>query len=75
MLERRSALSLLVFGFILSSLVVAATALAIGHVRMRRRQLAEAQAYARIHALRGLAERQRENQPQSASPRLRAVRR
>jgi hypothetical protein len=65
----------LVLGLIFLTLFAVATALFIGHARTRRRQLAEAQAYARIRALRGYAERQREMQPVPALPRRRTMRR
>jgi len=64
---------LLLFGLIFLTVFVAATALAVAYVRLRRRQLAEAQAYARIRALRGFAERQREIRAEPAPPRLRAM--
>ena len=48
---------MLILVLVVSALVVLASALFIFHLMVRRRQLAEAQAYARIRALRALGQR------------------
>ena len=53
-------LVLLYLGLVTIAIVVIPGALLIGHLMMRRRQLAEAQAYARIRALRALGQRMAE---------------
>jgi len=65
----------MLLGLIFSAVAVVIMALAISHVRMRRRQLAEAQAYARIRALRGLAQRQQDLHAEPALQRRDAMRR